>query len=260
MSLRTHTLSPYYQLSIPNGVHCSIYLMSKIEQLLSRHGKKFQLSITHPLTNELCEGSLADYKLYTFLAQDLQYFQIGLNVMGRALSFCTNNERSSIILAKQIGFVAGRENDYFDITMSLLKKTSGDQLQENIPSMLTPVLPKRLPEVQAYIDFMETLVNESTCYCELAVFLYVMEKVYLGWAQYNLDKQDKINTLEYKHQEWIDLHSGPEFEEWVQFLADEVERSSIGLSESQWKKCEKVFEKTLDLEIGFFESCYTFRG
>jgi hypothetical protein len=71
------------------------------------------------------------------------------------------------------------KNDYFDITIELLKKTSYDQLHNTIPSMLTSC-PHRLPEIQAYIDTMERLVAESISYCEIVTFLLVMEKVYLG--------------------------------------------------------------------------------
>jgi thiaminase len=232
--------------------------MGKVDELLLKHAEKFYSSITHPLTNELCDGSLPDYKLYTFLVQDLKFFQTWLNVMGKAISLCKNSE-STIILAKQIGYVAGRENDYFDITMEQLKQTSYDQLHDNIPSMLTSC-PNRLPEVQAYIDTMEKLVAESISYCEIVTFLFVMEKVYLGWADYNLQQDRKTENLEYKHKEWISLHSGKEFEGWVQFLADEVERSASEVSEDEWEKCEHIFEKTIDQEIDFFQSCFSFKG
>lgn len=233
--------------------------MSKVEQLLEKNKAKFQESITHPLTNELCDGTLPDYKLYTFLVQDLQYFHIALRIMGKALSLCTNGD-SLVVLGKQVALLAGRENDYFDITMGILKETSLKELQENIPLLLTDS-PVRLPQVKSYIQFMEKLIDNVTCYAEIITYIYVMEKVYLGWAQYNSEKlKSQHIKLEYKHQEWIDLHSGEEFETWVKFLANEIERASTECSPEQWERCNAIFAETVQLEINFFEGCYNFRG
>lgn len=49
------------------------------------------------------------------------------------------------------------------------------------------------------------------------------EKIYLGWAHYDMASKG-VFCLPFKHKEWINLHAGPEFEAWVEFLRSELER------------------------------------
>ena len=46
-----------------------------IDKLLELHQDLF-CNQFHLLTNELCEGLLADFKLFTYLNQDLKFFKL----------------------------------------------------------------------------------------------------------------------------------------------------------------------------------------
>lgn len=223
--------------------------MSVIERLLKEHNDIFQESISHPLTNELCQGTLADYKLYTYLHQDLKYFQLGLNLFGKTLAYC-DYPAAAIRLGKQIGFISSQENDYFTTTLKELTENSDlSKVKKLKEENLT------LSSVTKYLDLLNYLTYESTSYIELITLLYVMEKTYLGWAQYNTERGIK-KDLAYKHQEWINLHLDYAFEEWVNFLGSEVER--VVKLEDDYKVCEAMFVKTVKLETEFFESCYSY--
>lgn len=223
--------------------------MSVIERLLKEHNDIFQESISHPLTNELCQGILDDYKLYTYLHQDLKYFQVGLSLFGKTLAYC-DYPKAAIRLGKQIGFISSLENDYFTITLKELIENSDLTKVKNLKEQdLT------LDEVTKYLELLNYLTYESTSYIELITLLYVMEKTYLGWAQYNTEKGIK-EGLAYKHQEWINLHLGYDFEAWVNFLGSEVER--VVKTEEDYKICEAMFVKTVKLETEFFEACYSY--
>ena len=76
--------------------------MSVIERLLKEHNDIYQKSISHPLTNELCQGTVEDYRLYTYLHQDLKFFQVGFNLFGKTLAYC-DYQNAAIRLGKQIG-------------------------------------------------------------------------------------------------------------------------------------------------------------
>ncbi|KAK6457397.1 transcription regulator [Scheffersomyces xylosifermentans] len=228
--------------------------MSIVDQLLEKYQDKVEQSTTHPLTNELCEGTLADYRLFTYLTQDLKFFQIGLNLFGKVLSYCDDAE-SSIVLAKQIGFLSNDENDYFFKSLSQLKEENLAQLESKASKMLLKE-PVTLPEVQSYIDLLTDLTFNSTSYVELITFMYVMEKVYLGWAEHNLAGNTIPKDLAYKYNEWIVLHSGPDFTKWTKFLEDEVVR--VVKTEQDKRICEEMFVKALDLEISFFTACYNY--
>lgn len=225
--------------------------MTLVNTLLGKFSQKFHESITCELTNELCSGTLPDYKLYTYLVQDLKFFQLGLNLFGNALVLC-DDPKSAIVLGKQVGFLSNDENTYFHQCLEQLRSESLEEIERNVPSMLQD--PPTLPEVQKYLDFMSYLTFQSRSYAEIITSMFVMEKVYLGWAEYHLQNTPATKKLSYKHDEWVKLHSGPDFSKWVDFLASEVNR--VGGNEKA--ACEEYFERALDLEIDFFRACYSY--
>ncbi|CAX40414.1 protein Pet18 homologue, putative [Candida dubliniensis CD36] len=226
--------------------------MSTIDKLLKVHQDLFLQSISHPLTNELCEGTLADYKLFTYLNQDLKFFQIGLNLFGKTLAYC-DDPKSAIILGKQIGFVSTDENDYFIKTLKELEQN--EDLIKVVINLKEENL--TLVKVQQYIKYLQYLTFESNSYVEIITFMYTMEKVYLGWAEYNIARKAIPSDLPYKYQEWINLHYGLDFTKWVQFLHNEVER--VVKTKEDFNICEKSFVKCLELEIDFFQACYEYQ-
>lgn len=228
---------------------------SIIDDLLKKYNDKYQKSITHPLTNELCAGTLPDFKLFTYLTQDLKFFQLGMNVFGKTLAYC-DDAVSAIILSKQIGFIANDENDYFDICLREIKETNNTELEQFCPKMLRGTDSPVLPEVQNYLSYLSYLVHDSLSYVELVTFMYLMEQVYLGWAEYHLQRRS-VSDLPYKYKEWIVLHSGDKFSGWVQFLKSEVER--VATTQDDRKICERAFVRALDLEVDFFDSCYLYK-
>lgn len=229
--------------------------MSFVNELHTKYEAKFTHSVTHAFTNELCNGTLSDCKLYTYLVQDLKFFQLGLCLFGNALRLCDDAE-AAIVLGKQIGFLSHDENTYFDKSLGMLRVESAAQLRESVPLMLQDS-PPTLPAVQEHLDAMSSLAFGNATYAEIACFLYVMEKVYLGWAQVNIEKGN-TGGLQYKHKEWVNLHSGPDFEKWVAFLESEVNR--VAVNQENRRAMENWFDKLLDLEIGFFEACYNYSG
>lgn len=224
--------------------------MSFVSELAATFASKLRASTTHALTAELCKGTLPDYKLYTYLVQDLKFFQLGLNLLGNVLVHC-DQPQLAIVLGKQIGFILNDENTYFANCLALLQQGSRQELQQHVASMLSPS-PPTLPEVQQYLDVMHYLTFECRSYEQLITFTYVMELVYLGWAQEH--SGNDLSALDYKHKEWVNLHSGPAFEQWVAFLAKEVDR--VATTDAARAQIAEWYEKTLDLEIAFFDGCY----
>ena len=105
-----------------------------------------------------------------------------------------------------------------------------------------------LPKVQQYIDYLQYLTFESNSYVEIITFMYTMEKYILVGRSIMLLKTIPSN-LPYKYQEWINLHYGPDFSKWVQFLQNEVER--VVKTKEDFIICEKSFVKSLELKLIF---------
>jgi thiaminase len=228
--------------------------MNFVDELIEKYREKYTQSITHPLTNELCNGTLPNYKLYTYLVQDLKFFQIGLNVLGKTIAYCDSSE-SAIVLGKQVGFLCNDENEYFARCLQELKDNHFDELQTHVGKLVADES-ITLDAVKLYNEFLQYLTYESTSYIELITFVYVMEQVYLGWANYNIDHNTVAANLPYKYNEWIVLHSGQDFTKWTNFLKLEVIRCVQ--TPEQKTLCEKYFVKALDHEIAFFSDCYNY--
>lgn len=228
--------------------------MSFTLHLKQVHHEKFITSITHPLTNELCAGTLSDTALYVYLKQDLKFFLEGLRVFGKAIALC-DDEAAILTLGKQIGFICNDENDYFRKCISEIETENLQQLKNECPTMLGDA--PALPEVQEYINLLEDISNNCKSYAEVVTFLYIMEKVYLGWAEHNYETGVVKDSLPYKYMEWIKLHSGTDFSAWVKFLEDEVNR--VTTTDENRRLSEAVFVKAIELEIAFFDACYSFK-
>ncbi|CCH41593.1 Seed maturation protein PM36 [Wickerhamomyces ciferrii] len=211
--------------------------MSFSDQLLNKYQNLFTKATTHQFTTELCQGTLPDNKLLLYLIQDLKFFQVGIRLTCKLASLCDDDE-SQIKLAKQIGFFANNENDYFQICIKdLSSKVALDQ------SIL-------LPQVETYVAYLKNLLKSNNySYGQLVTAHYLMEEVYLKWANDAIENNTIPSDIEWKHKEWIDLHSGEGFSNWVKFLKDEVDRVGD-------ETCEQIFVDMCKLEFEFFDACY----
>jgi thiaminase len=220
--------------------------MSFAEYLKTKYSADFKKATTHAFTTELCKGTLPDDKLLVYLIQDLKFFQVGIRLTCRAASLCDDNE-SQIKLAKQIGFFANDENDYFEICIKQLsEKFDADKLQY-FNSL-------ELPEVKHYIDSLRRLLEDpDATYRQIITATYLMEAVYLQWADDAINLGIIPANIEWKHKEWIDLHSGEGFSAWTEFLKQEVDRVGD-------ETVESVFQEFCKLEFEFFDKCYHYNS
>ncbi|GAV54415.1 hypothetical protein ZYGR_0AL01470 [Zygosaccharomyces rouxii] len=205
--------------------------------LLAKYADLFEKATTHQLTKELCQGTLADRRLFIYLAQDLQFFEEGLRLMCKIASLAPAPE-SLLTLARKIGFFASDENGYFRDALKLL--------EPQVDESSTHWVSNRLPQVESYVGQLIAMTRDQKWqYAQLITYLWCAEIVYWQWAHY----LPRSSNLHWKHQTWIDLHDGQHFQEWCDFLRDEVNQFPL-------EEVESTFEKFLKLEYGFFESCY----
>lgn len=213
---------------------------STTETLVAKYKDLFQKTTEHPLTRELCLGTLPDRILYVYLAQDLQYFESGVRGMCNTASMAPDTH-SLIKLAQQIGFFANDENTYFHECLNEIKSSVAPDEQEYY-------LNHYLPEVKVYMDLLleKRRNRQKYQYPQLITAMWIAELVYWKWA-HDLPRNP---NLHWKHQQWIDLHDGEKFETWLDFLRKEVDKLKA-------EDVEEMFKKTLEMEYDFFQSCYT---
>lgn len=213
-------------------------MVSTTDALLSKYDKEFKKATEHPLTKELCQGTLKDATLYAYLAQDLQFFEQGLRLLCKLTALAPTAE-SLITLAKKIGFFANSENNYFQDALELLAPSVNESKGELLKTEL-------VGRIKNYVDFQVEMTDDNKyTYAELVTYLWCAEEVYWKWAH----DSPRAAHLHWKYQTWIDLHDGEHFQVWCEFLKKEVDRYTV-------EEVEKSFERTLKAEFEFFEESY----
>ncbi|CCE64574.1 hypothetical protein TPHA_0I00680 [Tetrapisispora phaffii CBS 4417] len=210
-------------------------------QLIQKYSDLLKHATEHKLTSELCAGTLSDRTLCIYLAQDLKFFNTSFRLICKTTTECPN-DKSMIYLGKKIGFFANDENDYFQKCLELLATAIKDDAdkEKNCTNEI-PSTTRYLKSIQAKLDDDKKLYD----YPKLITALWTAEIVYYLWAHNTPRKEN----LHWKYQTWIDLHDGPHFEEWCDFLAKEVDQYSLEQVEDSFKQC-------VELEINFFNGCY----
>lgn len=84
--------------------------------------------------------------------------------------------------------------------------------------------------------------------------LVVCEWSYLSWAQHVLETTKRDDFVCY---EWVDLHSGPFFEEVVTYLRGLLDKEGTRIDENGREACKQRFLQAIQLEEDFFDQAYT---
>lgn len=200
---------------------------------------KWNEAINHRFYTSLWSGTLPTSVLSTYLSQDALFVDDLISLLGGAVSNC-DQPQPRIALAKQLGFIASDECDYFTRALT---------------SLNAPRFPEILPVTQKFRD----LINEARVagYAETISLLLAAEWVYLDWATRG-DGRDggEKEPADWSCREWIELHRGEGFESWVELLKDETERVAGMSDEETRRRMREVFERCVELEIEFLEQAY----
>ena len=180
-------------------------------------GTTWDAAVGHRFVTEIWRGEVPPPVLTTYLVQDHQFFDSFLALMGAAVATADRPE-ARVVHARQLGVVAGPENDFF---------------------------------ARAFVELMDT-ARRSADYASCLTVLLVAEWLYLDWAT----RPDTTAPDEPLQREWIDLHRGSAFETWVEFLRTELDRVATGLEPADRERVRELFTRTVDLELAFFDAAY----
>lgn len=159
-------------------------------------------AVDHRFVDELWAGTVDDAVMARYLAQDAQFLDAFVALLGAAVAAADRPE-SRMAIARQLGLVAGDEDDYFARALARLGVTSP-------PAPLAPT--------RGFLTLMDDARRSGDYGTALAVLL-VAEWFYLDWASRPIDP-----PADWLHAEWIELHRGPAFTAWVALLRSEADR------------------------------------
>ncbi|WP_254533583.1 TenA family protein [Natrinema gelatinilyticum] len=193
----------------------------------------------HRFTRELGTGELDDAVFERYLRQDYAFVRTLVGVFGRAVGDAPTMEAKAR-LVEFLGTLTADENDFFERSFEAL----------NVPKAVYSA-PERTATTLAFEDLLERAAREGG-YAETLAVLTPAEWIYLEWATAVAGEPPSQFYL----REWIDLHSNEQFEAFVTWLRDELNREGAAASPRQQQQIERLFRRTVSLEVAFFEVAY----
>lgn len=196
-------------------------------------------AVGHRFVDEIWRGELEPPVLRAYLVQDHVFVDAFVALMGAAVATAGRAE-SRLVHARQLGLVAGPENDFFVRAFDALDVPLTDRTE---PSLREPT--------RGFLDLMGS-ARTSGDYAVCVAVLLVAEWLYLDWAT----RPDADAPADPLQREWIELHGGPAFQEWVTFLRAELDWAGPRLDDAGRDRVRAAFTRAVELELAFFEDAY----
>jgi thiaminase (transcriptional activator TenA) len=208
-------------------------------QLRELTASTWNAAVGHRFVDEIWRGEVDGDVLTTYIVQDNQFVDAFLALMGAAVATADRAD-ARVVHARQLGIVAGPENDFFARALDTLDVPLADRTH---PELQEPT--------RGFIALMDT-ARRSADYPSCLAVLLVAEWLYLEWAT----RPETAPPDEPIQAEWIALHNGRAFEAWVEFLRAEFDRVSDELAPAHREQVQELFVRTVELELAFFDGAY----
>jgi thiaminase/transcriptional activator TenA len=213
--------------------------MTLSEDLRQATAATWDAAVGHRFVEEIWRGAVPPAALTTYLVQDNQFLDAFVALLGATVASADRAE-PRMVHARQLGVLAGPENDFFARAL--------DALDVPVEERCAPQL---LPPTAGFLDLMHA-ARRSADYPRCLAVLLVAEWLYLDWAT----RPDASPPVEPVQREWIELHRGPAFERWVAFLRSEFDRVTVGLAGTDRERVTADFSRAVELELAFFDAAY----
>ncbi|WP_409484219.1 TenA family protein [Arsenicicoccus dermatophilus] len=194
----------------------------------------------HRFVDELLAGTVADDVLAHYLVQDYQFCDAFVALLGEACATAPGLP-SRLRYARQLGMFASDEDTYFVDSFDALGVSEQDRTAP------------RLTEATRAFDRVMRDANASRSHAQVVAVLLVAEWLYLDWAE-RADVEPMAATRP-EHVRWVDLHRGPDFRAWVQWLRAELD-DNVPEDEAEHEAVEAAFRRAVSCELAFFEAAY----
>lgn len=196
-------------------------------------------AVDHRFTEQLRGDSLDDAVFRRYLVQDYAFLDPLVGAFGHALGDAPSMAAKRR-LADFLGTLTDDENDYFQRSFDALGVDEGDRGD-----------PDLTPATQAFVDLLGRAAREGG-YAETLAVLVPAEWVYRSWAGADVAERPERFYL----AEWIDLHDNPDFDAFVSWLRSELDREGAAAAPARQRRLERLFRRTVELEVAFFDSAY----
>lgn len=207
-------------------------------ELRASTAASWDAAVTHRFVDELWAGTVDDAAMARYLTQDLQFVDAFVALMGAGVA-TADRPSPRRVLARQLGVVAGDEDDYF---VRALDRLGVPEAERRDPVLAAPT--------HGFVALMDDARRGADYGVVLAV-LVVAEWLYLDWASRPGPGPD-----DWLYREWIDLHRGEAFAQWVGVLCAELDRVGAAATAEHRGRIGATFARAVELERAFFDAAY----
>lgn len=205
------------------------------EQLRELSQPIWSQAVQHRFVRELCQGEVADTVMATYLIQDYRFLDSFLTLIGSAIA-SADSTLARLRFGRFAGMVSSDENTYFLRGFDAL----------GISEQRRTSLPDSVPTAGFKAIMLEAAATRS--YAAILSVLNVAEWLYRDWAT----RAPRPLPENFLYAEWVTLHDNPDFNAFVDFLREELDR--VGPAERD--RCEDFFLRAVTLEKAFFDAAY----
>ncbi|ELZ17429.1 TenA family protein [Natrinema limicola] len=192
----------------------------------------------HRFTEELHAGTIDDAAFRRYLVQDYAFLETLVGTFGHALGDAPSMAAKSR-LADFLETLTDDEDDYFERSFDALEVAAAERTE-----------PTLQPVTRALQDLLERAAREGG-YAETLAVLVPAEWIYRSWAGMGTE----LPNREYL-SEWVTIHDNPAFDEFVAWLRSELDREGAAASQRRQQRLARLFERTVELEVAFFDTAF----
>lgn len=210
------------------------------QRLREANAQVWDAAVGSRFVDELLAGTIDDGVLTHYLVQDYQFCDAFTALLGAATATAPDLA-DRLVLARQLGFFASDENDYFKRSFDALGVPESDR-----------VSPTLTQATRAFDTVMRRAAASGSYAAALAV-LVVAEWLYLDWAT-RVDADPPACTRP-EHRGWVDLHRGPAFTAWVEWLKSQLDAHEP-TDPDEHARVTDLFQRAVRCEGAFFDAAY----
>mmetsp|Transcript_5812 Transcript_5812/g.16305 ORF Transcript_5812/g.16305 Transcript_5812/m.16305 type:complete len:231 (+) Transcript_5812:219-911(+) len=213
------------------------------DELQAAAGDQWERVVGHKFTQELAAGTIDRHAvLKRYLIQDYRFLDAFLVLLGSIVA--NARELQDRIPACQfLAVVTSAENTYFERCFEKLGVVKAGADEPDAPCTV------------GFCDLMRDVAQNGTL-AEMLSVITVCEWTYLTWANRVLAADAGVNREDFVTYEWVDLHSGPEFEGVVAYFKGLLDKEGRLISDEEKERCKARFLLAMQLEEDFFDMAY----
>jgi thiaminase (transcriptional activator TenA) len=210
------------------------------EELRLAAGDQWNRVIHHKFTKQVAAGTIDREVMKRYLIQDFRFLDAFVVLLASVIANCHSLD-DRIPGCQFLALITGTENTYFQRCFQALHVTEEERAA--------------IPDAACTIGFC-TLMRDTARHGTLGEMLSVLlvcEWSYLSWGQLVSPETVRDDFVTY---EWVDLHSGPHFENVVAYIKGLLDIEGERLDEAGKERCTTRFLQAVQLEEDFFEFAY----